>query len=305
MRYYNSILELMNNTPLIRLNNIEKAYNLTYKLFAKVERFMPTGSIKDRPTFYMIKKAFENKLINKDTLIISASSGNLGISLASVCAYYSLKLHIYMPSSFSIERRVLMEKLGAKVILTDAKKGMKYADTLARIEANKVKNSYFVSQFDNEHNVLSHYKTTAEEIIDALDRKIDVLIACVGSGGTISGIAKRLKKEAINTEIIAVEPYSSPLLSQNKTGKHKIEGIGANFVPKILSKELLDRIILVKDEDALFYQDELASKEGILVGVSSGAALAASLSLDKIEYKDKNVIIILPDNMERYLSKYV
>lgn len=304
MKYYNSILELIGFTPLIRLNKIEKAYGLTYKLFAKVERFLPSSSIKDRPAFYMVKNALAKKIINKDTLIIESTSGNTGISLALICAYYDLKLHIYMPSSFSKERRIMLEKLGAKVILTDASLGMLGAINEAKKEASIIKNSYYIKQFENEDNVLAHYETTAKEIISSLDNKVDVFISSFGSGATITGIAKRLKDECIKTEIIAIEPDISPLLSQNKSSPHIIEGIGPNFIPKILIKELIDRIILIKEEDALYYQEVLALKEGLLCGISSGANLKGALSLDKKKYKDKNVVIILPDNLERYLSKY-
>lgn len=303
MKYYESVLELIGNTPLLRLKKIESKLNLNYKLFAKVERNNPTGSIKDRAAYFMIKDALNKKIINKDTLIIEPTSGNTGIGLASICAYYGLKLHIYMPSSNSIERRKMMSFLGAKVILTDKSKGMKGALEEAIKEHNSIKNSFIPSQFENENNFKAHYETTAEEIILALDKKIDVFISGIGTSGTIMGVSKRLKEENIPCKIIGVEPKESPLISQNIASSHKIEGIGANFLPPILDRNFIDEMHTVSYEEAKSFMELLAKEEGLLVGISSGAILKCACSLAET-YKNKNVVIVLPDNFERYLSVY-
>lgn len=300
--YKNSILECIGNTPLVRLNKIEKKYNLNFKLFAKVERFNPTGSIKDRPAFNMIFEALKNNIINKDTLIIEPTSGNTGIGLAMVCSYYDLKCHIYMPESSSIERVKMMKAYGCEVFLTKKEYGMKGSVEAALAEHKKVKNSFIPSQFDNCLNPLSHYEHTANEIYDDLEGKIDYLFAGIGTGGTISGIGKKLKKFNKDIKIVGVEPLSSPLLTKNKAGSHKIQGIGPNFVPRNLDLNYIDKICDVSDENAYQKAKELAQVEGIFCGISSGACLSASLDYNKEELKDKNVVIILPDNGERYLS---
>ena len=282
MNYKNSILECIGNTPLVRLNKIEKKYDLNYKIFAKVERFNPTGSVKDRASFYMINKALKNKVINKETAIIEPTSGNTGIGLAMVCAYFGLKLYIFMPESSSIER-VKMMKAPIKL-------------------SNEIPNSFIPSQFENDYNALSHYETTSREILDALDNKIDVFIAGFGTGGTISGCAKRFKEVNNKIHIIGVEPLSSPLLTKGKTGPHKLQGIGANFIPKLLNRSLIDEVIDISDDDAYFFTNELALVEGIFAGITSGASLAAAVNLNNKIYKGKNIVIILPDNGERYLS---
>ena len=302
MNYMNSILETIGFTPLVRLNKIEKKYNLSYRLFAKIEKFNPGGSIKDRASFYMIKGALENGLINKDTLIIEPTSGNTGVSLAMICAYYNLKLHIYMPSSCSKERIDLIKAYGGKVILTDSSLGMKGAKEKALKEFDAISNSYMPSQFENRNNELSHYETTSKELILSLDADIDAFICGIGTGGTIMGISKSFKDKNLKTKIIGVEPFSSPLISQNIYSSHKIQGIGANFLPDLIDKEYIDEFILVKVEDAYEMTNILAKEEGILVGLSSGASLKAGISLDKNKYKDKNVVILLPDTGERYLS---
>ncbi len=302
MNYKNSIIETIGNTPLVRLNKIERKYNLKFKLFAKIERFNPTGSVKDRAAFYMINEGFRQGLINDDTLIIEPTSGNTGIALAMVCAYFNLKLHIYMPENCSKERVQMMKAFGAKVNLTPKSIGMKGSVNLALEEAKNTSNSFVPSQFTNEANVLAHYEGTGKEILEALDNKVDVFLAGFGTGGTVSGVGKRLKEVNKDTEVIGVEPFSSPLLTENKTGPHKIQGIGANFIPAILDKNVIDRFIDIKDEEAYKFARELVEVEGIFAGISSGACLAASLKLDNDKYKDKNVVIILPDNGERYLS---
>ena len=300
--YKENILDCIGNTPLVKLNKIIKKYNLSFNLFAKVERFNPSGSIKDRASYFMIKDAFENHKINKDTLIIEPTSGNTGIGLAMICAYFNLKCHIYMPSNSSIERVKMMEAYGAKVILTNASLGMKGAIEKAFKEHKENKNSLVPSQFDNYANSKSHYCTTAKEILFDLDNNVDVLIAGIGTGGTISGISSYFKDNNLNTYIIGVEPSNSPLLTKKYTGVHKIQGIGANFVPAILKLDNINEVIDIDDDEAYRGCNILAKEEGIFAGISSGAALSAALKLDNDKFKNKNVVIILPDNGERYLS---
>ena len=300
--YKENILDCIGNTPLVKLNKIIKKYNLSFNLFAKVERFNPSGSIKDRASYFMIKDALNNPKINNDTLIIEPTSGNTGIGLAMICAYLNLKCHIYMPENSSIERVKMMEAYGAKVILTEASLGMKGAIDAAFKEYKENKNSFVPSQFDNLANLKSHYYTTAKEILYDLDNKIDVLIAGIGTGGTISGISSYFKDNNINAYIIGVEPSSSPLLTKKYTGAHKIQGIGANFIPEILKLENIDEVIDIKDDEAYKGCNILAKEEGIFAGISSGAALSAALKLDSNKFKNKNIVIILPDNGERYLS---
>lgn len=300
--YKENILDCIGNTPLVKLNKIIKKYNLSFNLFAKVERFNPSGSIKDRASYFMIKDALNNHKINSDTLIIEPTSGNTGIGLAMICAYLNLKCHIYMPANSSIERVKMMEAYGAKVILTEASLGMKGAIEAAFKEHQENKNSFVPSQFDNLANLKSHYYTTAKEILYDLDNKIDVLIAGIGTGGTISGISSYFKDNNINAYIIGVEPSSSPLLTKKYTGAHKIQGIGANFIPEILKLENINEVIDIKDDEAYKGCNILAKEEGIFAGISSGAALSAALKLDSNKFKNKNIVIILPDNGERYLS---
>lgn len=300
--YKENILDCIGNTPLVKLNKIIKKYNLSFNLFAKVERFNPSGSIKDRASYFMIKDALTNHKINNDTLIIEPTSGNTGIGLAMICAYLNLKCHIYMPANSSIERVKMMEAYGAKVILTEASLGMKGAIEAAFKEYKENKNSFVPSQFDNLANLKSHYYTTAKEILYDLDNKIDVLIAGIGTGGTISGISSYFKDNNINAYIIGVEPSSSPLLTKKYTGAHKIQGIGANFIPEILKLENINEVIDIKDDEAYKGCNILAKEEGIFAGISSGAALSAALKLDSNKFKNKNIVIILPDNGERYLS---
>ncbi|MBO8427335.1 MAG: cysteine synthase A [Firmicutes bacterium] len=302
MNYKENILETIGNTPLVKLNKIMKKYDLTFNLFAKVERFNPSGSVKDRASYYMIKEALKEGKINKDTLIIEPTSGNTGIGLAMVCSYLNLKLYIFMPESSSIERVKMMKALGAKVVLTKKELGMKGSIDEANKLAKETPNSYVPSQFDNKYNALAHYETTSIEILNALDNKLDVFIASFGTGGTLIGSARRFKEVNKNIEILGVEPESSPLLTKNKVGPHKIQGIGANFIPGLLDKTLVDKFVDVSDDDAYFFTNELALTEGIFSGISSGATLCAAVNLDKKKYKNKNIVIVLPDNGERYLS---
>ena len=298
-----NVLNLIGNTPLVKLNHIMKQYDLTFNLYAKLERNNPSGSIKDRAAYYIIKDALDKKLINKDSVIIEASSGNMGISLSLVASYFKLKCIITMPSNASKERIKMMEAYGTKVILTKKEEGMRGSILKANELALTTPHSFLTHQFENEANVKAHYETTSKEILDDLDNNLDVFIAGIGTSGTLIGNAKSFKEVLKDkVEIIGIEPLSSPLLTKNKTGSHLIQGIGANFIPEIYDKTLVDRIIDISNEDSYKGVKLLSSLEGLFVGISSGAALLGALSLDKIKYKDKNVVIVLPDNGERYLS---
>lgn len=293
-----SILETIGQTPLVRLSRIEEEYHLPYRLYAKVERFNPTGSIKDRAAYYLIKEAKRKGILQDGGLVIEPTSGNTGIGLAMVCAVLGHPLHIYMPSSASEERVQMMEAYGAKVILTSGQEGMKGAVEAANKELNATPGAFLAGQFDNPDNALAHYQTTGPELEEQLDGQIDVLIASIGTGGTITGIARYFQDKGIKAKIIGVEPSESPLLTKGYAGPHLIQGIGANFIPKVLDRSLLDEVVDVASKDAYEGARILAKKEGILAGISSGSALMAALG-SKLS---GNVVIILPDNGERYLS---
>ena len=298
----NNVFELIGNTPLVKLNKIIEKYDLSFNLYAKLERNNPSGSVKDRAAYYIIKDAFEKRLINKDSTIIEASSGNMGISLALISSYYNLKCIITMPSNASKERIKMMEAYGAKVILTKKEEGMKGSINEANRLAKEIPSSFLTKQFENEANIKAHYETTSKEILSDLDNKLDVFIAGIGTSGTLIGNAKRFKEELKSVEIIGVEPLSSPLINKNIAGSHLIQGIGANFIPSLYNKNYVDRVLDISNEDAYRGVKLLSSLEGLFVGISSGASLMAALTLNKEIYKNKNVVIILPDNGERYLS---
>ena len=290
--------ELIGNTPLVKINKLSSA-----NILAKVESFNPAGSIKDRPALNMIEKAEQKGLINKDTIIIEPTSGNTGIGLAMVCAIKGYKMILTMPETMSLERRKLLQAYGAELVLTDGTKGMQGAVDKAIELSQKYPNSFIPQQFDNPANPDAHIKTTAEEIWRDTDGKVDVIIAGVGTGGTITGIAKGLKRHNPNIKTIAVEPDSSQVLAGKPAGAHKIQGIGANFVPKNFDYNVVDEIIPVSDEDAIETARKLAKEEGILCGISSGAAMYAAIDISKRpEYKNKMIVVILPDLGERYLS---
>lgn len=293
-----SILQTIGQTPLVRLSRIEEEYHLPYNLYAKLERFNPTGSIKDRAAYYLIKEAKRKGVLQDGALVIEPTSGNTGIGLAMVCAVLGHPLHIYMPSSASAERVQMMEAYGAKVILTSGQEGMEGAVEAANKELNATPGAFLAGQFDNPDNALAHYETTGPELEDQLDGQIDALIASIGTGGTITGIARYFKDKRIKAKIIGVEPSESPLLTKGYAGPHLIQGIGANFIPKVLDRSLLDEVVDVASKDAYEGARILAKKEGILAGISSGSALMAALQ-SKLS---GNVVIILPDNGERYLS---
>lgn len=296
-------VDLVGNTPLIELRNLEKELKLAGKLFAKVEYFNPAGSVKDRIALAMINDAEEKGLLKKGSTIIEPTSGNTGIGIASIAAMKGYKVILTMPESMSIERRKILKAYGAELVLTEASKGMKGAIEKANELNKEIKGSIILGQFDNPANPKMHYETTGPEIYKDLDGKVDVFIAGVGTGGTLSGVGKYLKEKNKNVEIVAVEPASSPVLSEGKAGPHMIQGIGAGFVPKTLDTSIYDTIIKVENEDAFTYGRMIAKKEGILVGISSGAALSAAISLAKdSKYKGKNIVVLLPDTGDRYLS---
>lgn len=298
MKIANNMTELIGNTPLVKINKLSSA-----NILAKVESFNPAGSIKDRPALNMIEKAEQKGLINKDTIIIEPTSGNTGIGLAMVCAIKGYKMILTMPETMSLERRKLLQAYGAELVLTDGAKGMQGAVDKAIELSQKYRNSFILQQFDNPANPDAHIKTTAEEIWRDTDGKVDVIIAGVGTGGTITGIAKGLKRHNPNIKTIAVEPDSSQVLAGKPAGTHKIQGIGANFVPKNFDYNVVDEIIPVSDEDAIETARKLAKEEGILCGISSGAAMYAAIEISKRpEYKNKMIVVILPDLGERYLS---
>jgi len=301
MKYAQNVTGLIGNTPLVKLNQISDETGAT--VLGKCEFLNPTHSVKDRIAYNMIKDAFDKKLITKESVIIEPTSGNTGIGLAAVCASYGLKLILTMPSSMSMERRKLLAALGAELVLTEPQFGMKGAIEKANELAKKTPNSFIPQQFSNKANPAIHIKTTAEEIWADTDGKIDVFIAAVGTGGTVMGVGSTLKKKNPNITVIAVEPDLSPVLSGGKPGPHKIQGIGAGFIPDVLDTQVLDKILQVSYEDALATSRTLAKKEGLLVGISAGANVyAAKIIASKPEFKGKNIVTVLCDTGERYLS---
>jgi len=301
MKIANNVASLVGNTPIVKLNKIGE--NLYGEIYAKCEFMNPNSSIKDRIALNMIKSAMFDGKINKETHIIEPTSGNTGIGLASICASMGLKLTLTMPESMSLERRELIGAFGANIVLTPANLGMNGAIQKAKELAEESENCIILDQFSNPNNPLIHEKTTALEILDDMDKKVDIFVAGVGTGGTISGVGKILKQEIQNVKIIAVEPKSSNVLSGGKPSPHKIQGIGAGFIPKTLNRDIYDEIIMVENDDAINMAREVARKEGILVGISSGANIFAAIELaSKIENKGKKILTILCDSGERYLS---
>lgn len=294
-----NILEAIGGTPLVELKAIEAEFGLRFPLFAKIERFNPTGSIKDRTAYWLLKEAKRKGELKDGALVIEPTSGNTGIGLAMCCAVLGHPLHIYMPSSASKERISMMEAFGAKVILTPSEKGMAGSIEAAEAEKKATQGSFIPGQFSNKDNPKAHFETTGPEIYEAMEGKIGAIVAGIGTGGTITGIAQYLKSRGSNAKIIGVEPLSSPLLSRGLAGPHLIQGIGANFVPEALDRSLLDEVIDISDEEAYEGTRLLAHKEGILAGISSGAALMA---VKKAMVIDGPAVVILPDNGERYLS---
>lgn len=295
---YDSIIEMVGNTPLLRLHKIEKTYGVDCKIYAKLEKQNPAGSVKDRVALSMYKDYINKGFLNKDTVIIEPTSGNTGIGLSSLGNYFGNKVIIVMPKSMSQQRKDLMKAYNAELILVDG--GMKEAVDKANELHCEIKNSIIAGQFYNEANINAHYKTTAPEIFNDL-KVVDYVFAGIGTGGTISGIGKYVKTNNFKTKIIGIEPASSPLINKGYAGPHKIQGIGANFIPNNYKKEFVDEVIDIKDDDAIETARNITKQEGVLVGISSGASLFGAISYIKNEnLHDKTIVVIMPDTGERY-----
>ena len=295
------MLELVGNTPIVKLNKIKEKYGLSSNLYVKLEMFNASGSVKVRIAKNIIEDAMSKRVINQDTLIVEPTSGNTGVGLAFVCSCLGLNFMAVMPENMSIERRKLIKAYGGKVLLTPTELGMQGSvDEVNRIKNDK-DNVFVPSQFDNLLNPLTHEKYTGSELYNQMDRNIDILVCGIGTGGTITGLGRYLKKQK-DIRVIGVEPKSSPLLTKGVTGSHKIEGIGANFIPKVLDIKVIDEIITISDDLAYDGMRMLAEKEGIFVGISSGAAFMGAVEIAK-KLENKNIVVILPDTGERYLSK--
>ena len=302
-KIYNSTDELIGNTPMLKLNNIEKVFNLKANIYAKLEMFNPAGSIKDRVAKSMLDDAESKGLINKDTVIIEPTSGNTGIGLASICAIRGYRLIIVMPETMSIERRKIMSAYGAELILTKGSLGMKGAIEKANQIKSQIENSFIVGQFDNMANPKAHKNTTGVEIYNQLDGDIDILVAGIGTGGTITGTGEYLKSKISNIKIVGIEPASSPFLTKGQVGAHAIQGIGAGFIPNVLNTSIYNEVIAVENECAFETAKIMGKKEGLLIGISSGAALYGAIKLAKLpENEGKNIVVIFADSGDRYLS---
>lgn len=300
---YMGTLELIGNTPLVEVTNIEKNLKLEATLLVKLEYFNPAGSVKDRIAKAMIEDAEEKGILKPDSVIIEPTSGNTGIGLAAIAAAKGYRMILTMPETMSVERRNILKAYGAEIVLTEGSKGMKGAIEKANELAAETENSYIPGQFENPVNPAIHRKTTGPEIWRDTDGNVDIFVAGVGTGGTITGTGEFLKEQNPNIRIVAVEPADSPVLSEGKSGAHKIQGIGAGFVPETLNTEIYDEIIKVTNEDAFACGKLMAKQEGVLVGISSGAALYAAIELaKKAENKGKRIVVLLPDNGDRYYS---
>ena len=300
---YNDITETIGRTPLLRLNGIERKRNLKAELYAKLEAFNPAGSIKDRAAYYMIKDAEERGILKPGGTIIEPTSGNTGIGLAAIAAARGYRAIFVLPESMSVERRKLLKAYGAELVLTDAALGMQGAVDKADELAKEIDGAMVMGQFENPANARAHVETTGPEIWEALDGKVDMIVAGVGTGGTITGTGKFLKGKNPAVRVIGVEPYDSPLISEGRAGAHKLQGIGANFIPELLDKSVIDDMSLITTEEAYSGVRALATEEGYLAGITSGAALAAALKeAGKPENEGRRIVVILPDTGERYLS---
>lgn len=303
MNVYSSVTELIGKTPLLEVKKIEKAKELDAKILVKLELFNPAGSAKDRIAKAMVDDAEQKGLLKEGSVIIEPTSGNTGIGLSAIAAARGYRIIIVMPETMSIERRNLMKAYGAELVLTEGAKGMKGAIAKAEELAKEIPNSFIPSQFTNPANPAVHEKTTGVEIYNDTDGNVDIFVAGVGTGGTVSGVGKYLKSKNPNVKVVAVEPAGSPVLSKGVSGSHKIQGIGAGFVPETLDTKIYDEIITVENEDAFETGRLIARTEGVLVGISSGAALWAAIQLAKRpENKGKTIVALLPDTGERYLS---
>jgi len=300
-----NISDLVGKTPLLQLNNIAKQFNLKANLFAKLEYFNPAGSSKDRIAKFMIEEALKTGKLTKDSIIIEPTSGNTGIGLAAIASSYGIKVILTMPENMSEERIKLLKMYGAQIVLTEKTKGMAGAIEKANELAKENPGSFIPSQFDNPVNPLTHQKTTGPEIWQDLDGNVDAYVACIGTGGTLSGTGRFLKQQNPQIKIVGVEPASSPLITKGISGPHKIQGIGANFIPQNYDSSIVDQIICVQDDDAFEYAKLIAKTEGAFVGISSGAALCAAIQLaQQPEYENKNIVVLLPDSGARYLSVF-
>lgn len=300
MNIVNNISELVGNTPIIKLNKFISENSA--EVYLKLEYFNPGSSVKDRIALNMIKRAEEKGILKPGSVIVEPTSGNTGIGLAMIGAAKGYKVIMVMPETMSIERRKLIKAYGSEIILTPGEKGMKGAIEKANELVHENENYFIPLQFENPYNPEAHYMTTGREIFDQMDGKIDIFVAGVGTGGTLTGVGKYLKEKINNVKIVAVEPDSSPVISGGEAGPHKIQGIGAGFVPKILEVDLVDKVERIKDEDAIETMKSIANKEGILLGISSGAAVYAALKIAKKVGSEKKIVVIAPDSGERYLS---
>mgnify|MGYP004483583117 FL=1 len=303
MKIAKSLVQLIGNTPLLELSNYNEEKGTLGTIIAKLEYFNPGGSVKDRVGFGMIEAAEKEGLLNKDSVIIEPTSGNTGIALAYIAAAKGYRLILTMPETMSLERRNLLKALGAELVLTPGAEGMKGAIAKANELKASIENSIILQQFENPANPQIHKVTTAEEIWNDTDGEVDIIVAGVGTGGTLTGVGEVLKARKAEVKVIAVEPTTSPVISGGKPGPHKLQGIGAGFIPKNLNVSIIDEVIKVDNEDAFKASKDLARTEGLLVGISSGAAIVAATELaNREENKDKNIVVILPDTGERYLS---
>ena len=303
MHVYESLPELIGNTPILELKRSGALWNTLAPIYAKLEYFNPLGSIKDRAALYMINAAIADGKIGENTVVIEPTSGNTGIGLAYICTTKGIRLILTMPENMSKERRSLLSALGAEIVLTPAWEGMNGAVRKAQALHEENPDSFIPDQFGNPANVQAHVETTSQEILRDMDNQVDIFVSSVGTGGTLTGNGKVLKAVNPACRVIAVEPAASPLLSQGRFGPHKIQGIGANFIPEILDQSLIDEIIAVTDDDAYAVSQEVARSEGLLVGISSGAALWAARELARRpENAGRKIVVILPDTGERYLS---